>query len=71
MSELLSFSLVFLVVFLGHGWQTADCGQSEVENLIGWVFDGPAGPVSIRFHYACLCGGPRIDPVSPVSSFTL
>ena len=32
---------------------------------------GPAGPVSIRFHYACLCGGPRINPVSPVSSFTL
>ena len=32
---------------------------------------GPAGPVSIRIRYACLCGGPRIDPVSPVSSFTL
>ena len=32
---------------------------------------GPAGPVSIQFHYACLCGGPLIDPVSPVSSFTL
>ena len=26
---------------------------------------GPAGPVSIRFHYACLCGGGRIDPGSP------
>ena len=26
---------------------------------------GPAGPVSIRFHYACLCGRGRIDPGSP------
>ena len=32
---------------------------------------GHAGPVTIRFHYACLCGGPWIDPVSLVSSFTL
>ena len=26
---------------------------------------GPAGPVSIRIRYACLCGGLRIYPGSP------
>ena len=26
--------------------------------LLAILNPGPAGPVSIRFHYACLCGGP-------------
>ena len=57
------------------------CQNSRLSQMDFWsvtngpclfnVNPGPAGPVSIRFHYACLCGGQRIDPVSPVSSFTL
>ena len=45
--------------------------HSNEKNLLLLINPGPAGPVLIRIRYACLCGGPRIDPVSPVSSFTL
>ena len=33
--------------------------------LLTSINPGPAGPVSIRIRYACLCGGLRIYPGSP------
>ena len=44
-------------------------GATEAAKIKIWVKDsfnpGPAGPVSIRIRYACLCGGLRIYPGSP------
>ena len=39
--------------------------EDDVSNPMSFFNPGPAGPVSIRFHYACLCGGGRINPGSP------
>ena len=40
-------------------------GEAIIKQGSDSINPGPAGPVSIRFHYACLCGGGRIDPGSP------
>ena len=49
--------------YLGVTFNHLGCLNEAKHNL--YLNPGPAGPVSIRFHYACLCGGERIDPGSP------
>ena len=46
--------------FIRH---SIECGILDIIILV--LNPGPAGPVSIRIRYACLCGGLRIYPGSP------
>ena len=64
---------VFLFSILGMGAGPSKLGKlarekwklGKVETCLKAFNPGPAGPVSIRIRYACLCGGLRIYPGSP------